>query len=149
MKEDDKWLEKITPVDSGFSLKIDQIWNYRDLLLLFVKRDFISFYKQTILGPLWFFIQPLLMTITYVFLFGRVAQLESDGVPHTLFYLSGIVCWTYFADSINNTSSTFTKNAHLFGKVYFPRIITPISVVITNLIKLGIQFSLFLSLLIL
>ena len=138
-----EWRYKIESQASGFSLRLSEIWAYRDLLMLFVKRDFVSFYKQTILGPLWFFIQPLLMTLTYVFIFGRVANLSSDGVPHLLFYLSGIVLWTYFSDAVNQTSATFTKNASLFGKVYFPRIVLPLSIVVTNLLKLVVQFTLF------
>ncbi len=138
-----EWRYKIESQASGFSLRLSEIWAYRDLLMLFVKRDFVSFYKQTILGPLWFFIQPLLMTLTYVFIFGRVANLSSDGVPHLLFYLSGIVLWTYFSDAVNQTSATFTKNASLFGKVYFPRIVLPLSIVVTNLLKLVVQLTLF------
>lgn len=138
-----EWRYKIESQASGFSLRLSEIWAYRDLLMLFVKRDFVSFYKQTILGPLWFFIQPLLMTLTYVFIFGRVANLSSDGVPHLLFYLSGIVLWTYFSNAVNQTSATFTKNASLFGKVYFPRIVLPLSIVVTNLLKLVVQLTLF------
>jgi lipopolysaccharide transport system permease protein len=139
-----QYVEVIKSGGGNLDLKWREVWRYRDLLLLFVRRDFVAFYKQTVLGPLWFFIQPLLMTLTYVFIFGNVAGLSADGVPHTLFYLSGIVLWTYFADAVNQTSNTFTKNAQLFGKVYFPRIILPLSVVITNLVKMGIQLGLFL-----
>lgn len=134
---------KIDANPAGLSLGLRSAWKYRDLLLLFVRRDFVSFYKQTILGPIWFFLQPLILTLTYVFIFGNVAQLSADGLPHLLFYLSGVITWTYFADAVNQTSVTFIKNAQIFGKVYFPRIVVPLSVVITNLIKLGIQLSLF------
>lgn len=143
--ENSYWNNVIDADKVKWSLKFSAVWRYRDLLFLFVKRDFVSFYKQTILGPLWFLIQPLLTTLIYVFIFGNVAKLSGGGIPHTLFYLSGIVVWTYFSDSVNQTSGTFTKNAHLFGKVYFPRIITPLSIVITNLIKLGIQLVLLLT----
>jgi lipopolysaccharide transport system permease protein len=110
---------------------------------MFVKREIVQFYKQTILGPLWFFIQPVLTTIIYMVVFGNIAKLSTDGKPAILFYLSGIVLWNYFADVLNNTAATFRENAQLFGKVYFPRIIAPASKAISNLIKLGIQLSLF------
>ncbi len=137
------WESRITCKTETINFGFGDIYRYRDLLFLFVKRDFIAFYKQTILGPLWFFIQPLLMTLTYVFIFGRVANLSSDGSSYLLFYLCGIITWTYFSDAVNQTSTTFTKNAQLFGKVYFPRIIAPLAVVITNLLKLSIQLCLF------
>lgn len=128
------------PLNVGFS----QVWKYRDLLMLFVKRDIVTVYKQTILGPLWFFIQPILTTITFMFIFGNLAGISTDGVPQILFYLSGITIWNYFNETLIQTSKTFTENAPIFGKVYFPRLVLPLSKVISNLLKFGIQFGLFL-----
>ena len=121
------------------------VWQYRDLLFLFVRRDFVAQYKQTILGPMWFFIQPVLSTIVFTVIFGNIAKIPTDGVPSTLFYLSGITLWNYFADCFNKTSETFTANANIFGKVYFPRVVVPLSIVISNLIKFGVQLVLFLG----
>jgi len=135
---------EIKPKGKVFDLRLKEIWQYRDLLLLFVRRDFVSVYKQTILGPAWFFIQPLFTTIIYTFIFGNIANLPVDGLPHTLFYLAGITAWNYFANSLTVISDTFTKNANLFGKVYFPRAVTPLSIVISNLIQFGLQLILFL-----
>lgn len=135
----------ITPRRPWFDLKFAEIWRYRDLLFMLVKRDFVSLYKQTILGPLWFFIQPLLTTLMFTVVFGNIAGLSTEGIPKILFYLSGITCWTYFADTLTKTSETFSANANLFGKVYFPREIVPLSVVVSNLLKFGIQFLLFLA----
>jgi lipopolysaccharide transport system permease protein len=123
-------------------LHLADIWRYRDLLWLFVRRDFVAVYKQTILGPVWFFIQPLLTTATFTIIFSGVAKLSTDGLPPLLFYLAGTTPWNYFATSVAKTSSTFLSNAGLFGKVYFPRLITPLSVVISTLIQFGIQFIL-------
>lgn len=120
---------EIKPKDKVFDLRLKEIWRYKDLLFLLVRRDFVSIYKQTILGPLWFFIQPLFSTVIYTFIFGRVADLPADGIPHGLFYLSGITAWNYFANSLTSISDTFISNSSLFGKVYFPRAITPLSVV--------------------
>ena len=124
---------------------LKSILSYKDLLFLFVKRDFISQYKQTILGPVWFFIQPVLTTITFTIIFGNFAKISTDGIPQVLFYLTGITFWNYFSDCINKTSNTFFLNQGLFGKVYFPRLIVPLSVVITNLMKFSIQLILLLS----
>lgn len=135
---------EIKPKDKVFDLRLKEIWRYKDLLFLLVRRDFVSIYKQTILGPLWFFIQPLFSTVIYTFIFGRVADLPADGIPHGLFYLSGITAWNYFANSLTSISDTFISNSSLFGKVYFPRAITPLSVVFSNLIQLGLQILLFL-----
>jgi len=126
-------------------LKIREVWNYRDLLLMFVKRDFVSFYKQTILGPFWFFIQPLFTTIIFTFVFGNLAGLSTDGLPQPLFYLAGITAWNYFADCITKTSTVFKDNANIFGKVYFPRIIMPLSIVASNLVRFGVQMLLFIG----
>lgn len=130
---------------SVFDLNLREVWQYRDLLLMLVKRDFITFYKQTVLGPLWFIIQPLLTTATYIILFGNIAKLSTDGVPQILFYLSGITVWNYFSESLTKTSSVFTANAGMFGKVYFPRLIMPLSIVVSALMKFGVQFALFLA----
>jgi lipopolysaccharide transport system permease protein len=128
-----------------FDLKLGQLWRYRDLVLLFVRRDFVSLYKQTILGPLWYLIQPLLTTITFTVVFGNIAKLPTDGLPQFLFYMSGTVIWTYFATCLTKTSETFVHNAHLFGKVYFPRLAVPVSILISNLIAFAIQFVFFLA----
>lgn len=133
---------------SLFNVKFRDLWQYRDLLLMFVKRDFISFYKQTILGPLWFFIQPVLTTIVFSIIFGNIAGISTDGLPKFLFYLSGITAWNYFADCLTKTSTVFRDNASIFGKVYFPRLIMPLSIVVSNLVKFGVQLSLFLVMMI-
>src|SRR3972149_9845948 len=140
--DNDDWNLVINPKSGWWDLKLGDIWRYRDLLLLFVRRDFVAVYKQTILGPLWFFIQPILTTIIFTIIFGRVAKIPTDGLPQVLFYMTGIVGWNYFADCFNNTSATFTKNANIFGKVYFPRMVVPLSIIISNLIKFGVQFML-------
>jgi lipopolysaccharide transport system permease protein len=140
---DDYWDLIIEPRTSLFQIDLKEIWKYRDLLRMFVKREIVQFYKQTILGPLWFFIQPLLTTIVYMIVFGQIAKLSTDGKPQILFYLSGVVLWNYFADILNNTAATFRENAQLFGKVYFPRIIAPAAKAISNLLKLLIQLGLF------
>jgi lipopolysaccharide transport system permease protein len=129
---------------SIFDLKLREIWSYKDLLIMFVKRDFVSFYKQTILGPLWFFIQPIFTTIVFSFVFGNLAGISTDGLPQYLFYLSGITAWNYFSDCINKTSTVFKDNTNIFGKVYFPRLIIPLSIVVSNLVRFGVQFFLFL-----
>jgi lipopolysaccharide transport system permease protein len=134
----------ITPQSRLFDLKLKEIWRYRDLLVLFVRRDFVAKYKQTVLGPAWFFIQPLFQTIIFTFIFGNVAGLSTDGAPKGIFYLAGVTAWNYFANCLKTTSNVFTANASLFGKVYFPRAVTPISIVISNLIQFGIGMILFL-----
>ena len=139
------WDLTIKPKRSLLDIDLKALWHYRDLLMLFVRRDIVAVYQQTILGPIWFFLQPILTTITFVVIFGNVAKLSTDGVPSVLFYLSGIVLWNYFADCLNKTSETFIANAAIFGKVYFPRLIIPLSIIVSNLIKMGIQFVLFLG----
>ena len=139
-----EWDLIIEPHTSVFHLSYRDLWRYRDLLFLLVKRDFISFYKQTILGPLWFFLQPLFTTIIYVIVFSRLANISTDGLPPPLFYLVGIVTWNYFAECLTKTSTIFRDNASMFGKVYFPRLIMPLSVVLSNLIKFGVQLILLL-----
>ena len=130
--------------NSLFDLKLKEVWAYRDLLGLLVRRDFVSFYKQTIFGPLWFFIQPLLTTIMFTFVFGNIAEISTDGLPKPLFYMAGITAWNYFADCLTKTSTVFKDNASIFGKVYFPRLIMPLSIVVSNLVRFGVQFLLFL-----
>lgn len=139
------WLFEITPKNRFFSLNLKEVWQYRDLLLLFVKRDVITVYKQTILGPLWYLIQPLFTSVTFTIIFNNVAGIDTGTVPPFLFNLAGITVWNYFTACLNGTSDTFRANASIFGKVYFPRIITPLSVVISNLVKFGIQFFIFIG----
>ncbi len=143
-KQSQNWDLVIKGHTSLFDLKFKDLWHYRDLLILFVKRDFVSFYKQTVLGPLWFFIQPIFTTIVFSFIFGNLAGISTDGVPKYLFYLSGITAWNYFADCLTKTSTVFRDNANIFGKVYFPRLIMPLSIVVSNLVRFGVQFALML-----
>ncbi|WP_316806895.1 ABC transporter permease [Pedobacter agri] len=143
-KEEYHWT--IEAKASIFDLKLNEVWAYRDLLWLLVRRDFVSFYKQTILGPLWFFIQPLFTTIIFTFIFGNLAGISTDGLPKPLFYMAGITAWNYFSDCLNKTSSVFRDNAGIFGKVYFPRLIVPLSIVVSNLVRFGVQMILFLCL---
>lgn len=140
-KEEYHWT--IEAKASLFDLKLNEIWAYRDLLWLLVRRDFVSFYKQTILGPLWFFIQPLFTTIIFTFIFGNLAGISTDGLPKPLFYMAGITAWNYFADCLTKTSTVFKDNAGIFGKVYFPRLIMPLSIVASNLVRFGVQMLLF------
>jgi len=142
---DKKWDIIIEPKSSIFDLKIKEIRQYKDLLFLFVRRDLVAQYKQTILGPLWYFIQPILTTITFTFIFGNVAGISTEDLPKPLFYLSGITCWRYFSTALTRTSHTFSTNAGLFSKVYFPRAIVPIAATITNLVTFGIQLLLFVA----
>lgn len=139
------WTMTIEPRRGWLDLRLHELWAARDLVMLFVWRDFVSVYKQTILGPLWYLIQPLLTTLVFTVIFGRIAALPTDGLPQFLFYLSGTVVWSYFAECLNKTSQTFITNAHLFGKVYFPRLAVPVSILISNLITFAIQFALFLG----
>ena len=145
LSSDDQWSEIIEPRTRLLDLGLRNVWRYRDLVLLFVRRDFISTYKQTILGPIWFFIQPLLTTITYMIVFGGIAKLSTDGLPQLPFYLAGVTIWNYFAQTLTTVSTVFTANAAIFGKVYFPRLTMPLSIVISNLVRFGIQFALFLA----
>ena len=137
------WLFEITPKNKFFSLNLKEIWQYRDLLILFVKRDVVTVYKQTVLGPLWYLIQPLFTSITFTIIFNNLAGIDTGTVPPFLFNLAGITVWNYFTACLTGTSNTFGAYAGIFGKVYFPRLIVPISIVISNLIKFGIQFLLF------
>ncbi len=138
------WDLVISSHSGWFDLKIRDVWSYRDLLLLLVRRDFVSFYKQTIFGPLWFFIQPIFTTIIYTFIFGNLAGIATDGLPAPLFYLAGITAWNYFSECLTKTSTVFRDNAGVFGKVYFPRMIMPLSIVLSNLIRFAVQLLLFL-----
>lgn len=141
---DKNWDLIIQNKSSLFRLDLHEVWRYRDLLRMYVKRDIITFYKQTILGPMWFFIQPIMTTIMFMFVFGGIAGISTDGVPQAVFYMAGLVCWNYFADCLTKCSDTFNANQQIFGKVYFPRLIVPFSIVISNMVKMGIQLVLFL-----
>jgi len=145
---EEHWDMIIRPQRGWFDLRLGDLWHYRDLIGLFIRRDFVATYKQTILGPLWYLIQPFLTTLTFTIIFGRIAKLPTDGAPPFLFYMAGTVVWGYFSTCLTNTSSTFTSNAHLFGKVYFPRLAVPISVLISSLVKFAIQLALFLGFLV-
>ncbi len=145
---DDQWDMVIEPQAHLFDLKLREVWNYRDLLVLFVKRDFSAQYKQTILGPLWHFIQPIFTTLVFLLVFGKIANIPTDGIEPVLFYMSGISIWNYFSACLTATSNTFVANAGIFGKVYFPRLVIPLSTVMSNMVKLGIQFSLLLAVMI-
>jgi len=138
-----EWDLIIEPKGSLFRLNLKEVWQYKDLLEMYIKREIITFYKQTILGPLWFFVQPFFTTIVFIFVFGGLAGISTDSIPQPLFYMSGICLWTYFADSLTKTSDTFLTNQAVFGKVYFPRLIVPLSVTISGLVKFFIQLSLF------
>jgi len=142
--QDKNWDMIIEPQRSLLDLRLGELWRYRDLVMLFVRRDFVSVYKQTILGPLWYLIQPLLTTITFTVIFGNIASLPTDGLPQFLFYMSGTVVWSYFSACLTKTSETFVQNANLFGKVYFPRLAVPVSILFSNLITFLIQFAMFL-----
>ena len=142
--QEQHWDEEIKPSSKLLELRLGEVWKYRDLLLLFVKRDFTAQYKQTILGPLWHFIQPIFTTVVFIVVFNQIANISTDGIEPIIFYMSGIAIWNYFSSCLNATSSTFTANAGIFGKVYFPRLVIPLSTVLSQLIKFGIQFLLLL-----
>lgn len=144
LNRQEEWTIVIQPKTSLFSLDWGELWQYRDLLVMYIKRDIVTFYKQTILGPLWFVIQPLFTTLMFMFVFGGIAGISTDGLPQPLFYMAGLLCWNYFAECLNRCSDTFNANQNVFGKVYFPRLIVPLSVVVSSLVKMGIQFGLFL-----
>ncbi len=137
------WTTIIKPHNKLWEVDFKELWRYRDLFMMYVKRDIITMYKQTILGPLWFIIQPAITTIMYMVVFGGIAGISTDGLPQPLFYLAGICLWQYFADCLNKTSSTFISNQGIFGKVYFPRLVAPLSTIVSGLVKLGIQILLF------
>jgi lipopolysaccharide transport system permease protein len=143
--EKEDWTEIIEPHSSLLDLRLNELWRYRDLVMMFVRRDIVANYKQTILGPLWFFVQPLLTTLMFVLVFGRMAGISTDGLPMMVFYLAGITIWNYFSETLNKTATVFKDNAQMFGKVYFPRLTMPFSIVIANLVRFGIQLALFLA----
>ena len=142
---DTKWDLEIKPQSHLLDINLKEVWKYRDLLWMFVKRDFTAQYKQTILGPLWHFIQPLFTTVVFLVVFTNIAKISTDGLPPVLFYMSGITIWNYFSSCLNATSNTFVANAGIFGKVYFPRLVIPLSTVMSNIVKFGIQFLLLLA----
>ncbi|MFC4817370.1 MULTISPECIES: ABC transporter permease [unclassified Flavobacterium] len=141
--QEEHWDQVIESRTSLFDLRLKEVWHYRDLLFLFVRRDFVTVYKQTILGPLWFFIQPILTTITFTVIFGNVAQLSTENAPKLVFYMAGITLWNYFSTCLTSVAGVFNANAGIFGKVYFPRLIMPLTIVISNLMKFGVQFAMF------
>jgi lipopolysaccharide transport system permease protein len=141
----DKPITIIKPQNSLFALNLGTLWKYRDLIRMFVKRDFTTFYKQTILGPLWFIIQPLFTSVMFMLIFGRLANISTDETPQMLFYMAGVINWNYFSECFSKTGNTFAENKNLFGKIYFPRFAVPIADAITNMIKYAIQFILFLA----
>jgi lipopolysaccharide transport system permease protein len=141
--ENEPWDQILEPDSKWYSLKLKQLFRFKDLLLLFVRRDFVAVYKQTILGPIWFFVQPIITAVIFALVFGLFGNIPTEGIPALLFYMCGITMWNYFSDTLTKTSDTFTANSSIFGKVYFPRMIVPLSIVISNLIKFGIQFCLF------
>lgn len=145
MKEKQIWTEEIKSNNSLFAINLKEVWNYRDLLLMLVKNDYVTFYKQTILGPIWFFVQPIFTTLMYVLLFGQIAKLSTDGTPQLVFYLAGVTIWNYFSESLTKTATVFKDNATLMGKVYFPRLIMPLSIIVSGLMKFAIQFLLFIA----
>ncbi|SFQ62214.1 ABC transporter permease [Hymenobacter arizonensis] len=140
-----EWTEVIEPRTNLLDLRLGDVWRYRDLVMMFVRRDFISTYKQTVLGPIWFFIQPLLTTLTFIIIFGQVAKLSTDGLPQIVFYLAGVTVWNYFSQTLTAISTVFVTNAAIFGKVYFPRLTMPVSIVLANIVRFLIQFGLFLG----
>jgi lipopolysaccharide transport system permease protein len=142
----ENWSQIIKPPTGWLKLNLKEVWDYRDLILIFVKRDIVSIYKQTILGPLWFILGPIFTVITYTFVFNKIANISTDGIPAPLFYLAGTTLWNYFQTCFNGTADTFITNAGIFGKVYFPRLVSPISLIISNLLKFGIQLIMFLIL---
>lgn len=142
--QDSNWTTVIKPHNKLWEIDFKEIWRYKDLWAMYIKRDITTMYKQTILGPLWFLIQPAITTVMYMVVFGGIAGIPTDGIPQPLFYLAGICIWQYFADCLNKTSATFLSNAGVFGKVYFPRIIAPMASVTSNLVKFGVQLFLFL-----
>ena len=142
--EVENWTMVIRPQRRWYDFHLGDLWAYRDLIRLFVRRDFVAYYKQTVLGPLWYLIQPIMSTLVFTVIFGQIAKLSTDGMPAFLFYMAGQTIWSYFASCFTSTSNTFVSNAGIFGKVYFPRMSVPVSIVISNLISFGIRFGMFL-----
>lgn len=145
MKKEENWLYEITPKNNMLNLNLKEVWRYRDLLIMFVKRDIITVYKQTILGPLWYLIQPLFTSVIFTLVFNTIAKIDTGVIPPFLFNLAGVTSWNYFKECLTGTADTFKKNQNIFGKVYFPRIIMPMSVVISNLVKFGIQMGILIA----
>jgi lipopolysaccharide transport system permease protein len=143
VEKEENWSLVIKPQSKWWDLQLKEIWDYRDLILIFVRRDIVAIYKQTVLGPLWFFLAPIFTVIAYNFVFGTIADMKTDGVPKPLFYLSGTTLWGYFQTCFTATSNTFTSNANIFGKVYFPRMVAPISTILSSLLKFGVQMLMF------
>lgn len=143
--QDDRWTTVIKPKGGWFDIDLNELWKYRDLILMFVKRNFTTLYKQTILGPLWIIINPLLTTVMFTIVFGEIAKIPTEGIPEFVFYMAGNIVWSYFSTCLTQTASTFTSNSHIFGKVYFPRLVIPISTVISGLVNFGVQFTMFLG----
>ena len=143
--EQNNWDIIIQPNTKLFSLNLTEVWRYKDLLYMYVKRDIVTLYKQTILGPLWYIIQPLMTTIMFMFVFGGIAGISTDGLPQPLFYMAGILCWNYFSECLTRCADTFNANQNVFGKVYFPRLVVPLSIAISSLLKMAIQFALFIA----
>jgi len=139
---EETWDLEIKPKTGWLQLNLKEVWRYRDLIVLFVRRDFVAQYKQTILGPIWFLVQPILTTLMFLMIFTRIARIPTDGISPIVFYMSGITIWTFFSTCLTSTSNTFISNAGIFGKVYFPRMVTPLSMIISNLIRFSIQFGL-------
>ncbi|HWZ02853.1 MAG TPA: ABC transporter permease [Mucilaginibacter sp.] len=146
--EEEIWDIEISPRNNLLDLKLKDVWHYRDLLVLLVRRDFVAFYKQTVLGPLWFFLQPLATIILFNFVFANIAKISTGSIPPPVFYLAGTIIWNYFSDCLTKTSTVFKDNSAMLGKVYFPRLIMPLSIVLSNLIRFGVQFTLFLLLMV-
>lgn len=140
-----EWTEVIQPRDNLFKINFAEVWRYRDLLTMLVRRDFVTYFKQTILGPIWFFVSPIFTTIIYVVVFGNIAKISTDGVPQVAFYLCGVTLWNYFSTCLNETAVVFSKNSAMLGKVYFPRLIMPLSIIVSKLMQFGVQFLLFLA----
>lgn len=147
-QREEDWSLVIKPQSKWWDLHLKEIWDYRDLILIFVRRDIVAIYKQTVLGPLWFFLAPIFTVIAYTFVFGSIAGMSTDGIPGPVFYLAGTTLWNYFQTCFTATSNTFTQNAAIFGKVYFPRMVAPISIVLSSLFKFGVQMLMFLTLLV-
>jgi lipopolysaccharide transport system permease protein len=147
-QREEDWSLVIEPKSKWWDLHLKEIWDYRDLILIFVRRDIVAIYKQTVLGPLWFFLAPIFTVIAYTFVFGSIAGMSTDGIPGPVFYLAGTTLWNYFQTCFTATSNTFTQNAAIFGKVYFPRMVAPISIVLSSLFKFGVQMLMFLTLLV-
>ena len=149
VKEERGWTLEIKPKAGLFDLHLNELWRYKDLIALFVRRDFLANYKQTILGPLWFLIQPVLTTLMFYLIFSKVAKIKIEGVPPIVFYLCGLTCWNYFSACVNKTSNIFSNNSQIFGKVYFPRLAVPVSIILSTLITFSIQFALLLTIMLL